>query len=174
MRRNREIEEWYEDYGYPVFKYILLMIRDYQQAEDLTQETFVRAYSNYHSFKGESNPKTWLFRIAHNVTIDQIRKHKPITVIKDMFTNKKDKQPLPDELLEMRESSKELYLALAQLKSAYREVIILRKLKGFSIEETANILKWSESKVKSTLYRALPALEKQFEKEGFWHERTIY
>ncbi|MGG0719584.1 RNA polymerase sigma factor [Robertmurraya massiliosenegalensis] len=66
---DSQIEEWYDVYSYPIFKFVLLMVQDYQQAEDLTQETFVKAYKSMQAYKGESSPKIWLFRIAHNVTI---------------------------------------------------------------------------------------------------------
>lgn len=170
---ENEIEEWYDEYSYPIFKYILLMVHNYQQAEDLTQETFVKAYKNMQAYKGDSSPKTWLFRIAHNVTIDYLRKRKPLTMMKEIFHLKKDSGKQPDELMVMKENSKELYLALNGLKDSYREVIILRKIKGFSTVETAAILNWTESKVKATLHRAMPALEKQFEKEGFLNEKLV-
>lgn len=170
---HNEIEEWYDEYSYPIFKFILLMIQDYQQAEDLTQETFVKAYRNYDSFKRKSSPKTWLFSIAHNLTIDYLRKRRPMTLLKEMLLLNRESVKLPDELVVMKESSKELYHSLSSLKDSYREVIILRKIKGFSIEETAVILNWSESKVKATLHRALPALEKQFEKEGYLNEKMV-
>jgi len=170
--RENEIVEWYTQFNQTIFKFILLMVKDYQQAEDLTHETFVKAYKYHHTFKRDSSVKTWLFSVAHNVTIDYIRKQKPIRLFKEVFTSKKDPNPLPEQIVQMKESSLELYEALANLKESYREVIILRKIKGFSIEETSKILDWTESKVKSTLNRALPALEKQLSKEGFVYEQT--
>lgn len=93
--------------------------------------------------------------------------------LKEAFLFKKDPNPLPEEKIEMKESAYELYKALGAIKDSYREVIILRKIKEFSIEETAEILGWSDSKVKSTLYRAIPVLEKQLLKEGYLLEETI-
>lgn len=169
----QEIEEWYTQYSDSIFKYILLMVKDYQLSEDLTHETFMKAYRNHQTFKRDSSPKTWLFRIAHNVTVDDLRKRKPIILFKEFFYSKKDKHPLPEEIVQIKETSKELCQALGTIKSSYREVIILRKIKGFSIEETAKILNWSESKVKSTMFRAILALEKQMLKEGFLNEKTV-
>lgn len=171
--RDEEILKLYEDFNEPIFKYIFMMIQDYQLAEDLRHETFIKAFVHYDSFKGNSQVKTWLFSIAHNVTIDFIRKRKPLMFFKEVFLLKRDEHPLPDELIEIKESSYELYEALARLKDSYREVIILRKIKEFTIEETAAILGWSASKVKSTLFRAIQALEKQLTKEGYVHEGTI-
>ncbi|WP_308417928.1 RNA polymerase sigma factor [Halalkalibacter okhensis] len=80
---------------------------------------------------------------------------------------------MPDEVVQIKESSRELFDALSELKKTYRDVIILRKIKEFSTKETAMILNCSESKVKSTLNRAIPALEKQLLKEGYLHENSI-
>ncbi|SHF77953.1 RNA polymerase sigma factor [Ornithinibacillus halophilus] len=167
MESKRDIvSDWYDEYSDAIIKFILLMIHDYQTAEDLTHDTFIKAYRNYETFKGDSKIKTWLFQIAHNVTVDYLRKQKPILFLKNIFPLI-DTSMLPDEEMVVKEDSKELYQALAKLKLSYQKVIILRKLKEFSIQETSEILGWSEGKVKTTLYRALPALEKQLRKGGF-------
>ncbi|WP_261178593.1 RNA polymerase sigma factor [Anaerobacillus sp. CMMVII] len=144
--KNIEIEGWYHLYSAAIFKYICMMTRDYQQAEDLTHETFLRAYNNYDSFERKSETKTWLFRIAHNVTIDFLRRRKPLRIFESFLHNKRDLSPLPEDILDMKEEVRELYKALGSLKPAYREVIILRKIKGFSIKETSDILNWPENK----------------------------
>lgn len=150
-----------------------MMINDYQQAEDLTHDTFLKAYYNLHTFQQKAKPKTWLFSIAHNLTVDYIRKKKPVKLLYDIFQAKKDPAPLPEDIVEIRESSIELYHALSKLKPAYREIIILRKIKEFTIRETSDILNWTEGKVKTTLYRAIPALEKELLKEGYLDEKSI-
>lgn len=170
--RKVEITEWYQQHGDSVFRYILLMVRDHQQAEDLTQETFIKAFRSYDSFERKANPKTWLFRIAHNVTIDFIRKQKPLELLKELLLLGKSANAAPEGIVEIKENSTELYDALGQLKAPYREVIVLRKIREFSIQETGEILNWSESKVKNTLSRALSALEKQLNKEGIIHEKN--
>ncbi|MDG5786401.1 RNA polymerase sigma factor [Evansella sp. AB-P1] len=164
------IDEAYEQYSDAIFKYICMMVRDYQQGQDLTHETFIKAYENYESFEGKAELKTWLFRIAHNVTIDYVRKKKPLRLIESFLNNKKDPSPLPEENLKIQEDVKVLYKGISNLKPAYKEVIILRKIKGFSINETSEILHWSENKVKVTLHRAMPLLKKELEKEGYEHE----
>lgn len=173
-QKQQDISEWYQQYGDAIFKYILMMIRDYQQAEDLTQETFIKAYKFYDSYDHKANQKSWLFSVARNTTIDYIRKRKPIYIIKEFFLRtKKDDTPLPDEVVLMRENAHELYSVLAAMKSTYREVIILRKIKGFSIRETSEILKWSDGKVRTTLSRAITELETRLIEEGNSNEKTI-
>ncbi|MCD8510916.1 MAG: RNA polymerase sigma factor [Bacillus sp. (in: Bacteria)] len=170
--RDEELEEWYNLYSDAIFKYICVMTRDYQQAEDLTHETFIKAYNGYETFQHEAETKTWLFRIAHNVTIDFHRKRKPLRIIESFLQNKKDSNPLPEETLQMKEEAKELYKALGQLKPAYREVIVLRKIKGFTVKEASEILGWSENKVKVTLHRAIPILKDKLAKGGYLYEKT--
>lgn len=169
---KRELEEWYDAHSDAVFKYICMMTRDYQQSEDLIQETFIRAYRAYDTFERKAETRTWLFRIAHNVTVDYLRKNKPLRMLESFLLNKKDTSLPPEDILEMRESITQIYKALGNLKATYREVIILRKIKGFSITEASVILGWSENKVKVTLHRALPLLQKELDKEDFLYEKT--
>lgn len=175
MSHNKkdEIATWYDEHSKSILTFILLMVKDYQQAEDLTHDTFVKAYLYYDSFNHHSSEKTWLFSIAHNLTVDFLRKRKPSMVIKELFSLQKDDNPLPEEIIKVKEDSYELYKALNEIKENYRKVIILRKIKDFSIEDTAKILSWSESKVKSTLFRAIPVLKKQLVKEGFLDAETF-
>ncbi|WP_233711272.1 RNA polymerase sigma factor [Lederbergia citrisecunda] len=170
---KQEISNWYTDYSDSILKYIFMMVREFYQAEDLTQETFVKAYVKIQSYNRSSSPKTWLYSIAHNVTIDHIRKQRPIMLFKEVFPNRRDEDPLPDDAIVIKENAKELYAVLGELKTSYREIIILRKINEFSIDETSEILQWSESKVKSTLFRAMKALEKKVKKEGLLNEIIV-
>ncbi|QKY71042.1 RNA polymerase sigma factor [Lentibacillus sp. CBA3610] len=166
------IVQWYDQYSAPVFKYILKMIKDVQRAEDLTQDTFIKAYKYMSGETTVKYPKTFLYRIAHNLTIDYLRKQAPINIMEDFLSRKKDPGPSIEKIVEIREGARELYEALSLLKTSYRQVIILRKIEDFSVQETAHILNWSESKVKSTLFRALRNLEKLLIKGGFINETS--
>ncbi|SER63919.1 RNA polymerase sigma-70 factor, ECF subfamily [Gracilibacillus ureilyticus] len=133
------------------------------------QDTFVRAASKLNTFQG-GEEKGWLVRIARNITIDYIRKRKPVAYLFDRPVNIETMAKTPEQLSVLNETEKELYQALQKLRISYREVIILRKIKEFSIKESASILNWSESKVKVQLMRALEALKKELQKEGYIHE----
>lgn len=170
MKNRKLIAEWYDTYSLSLYKYIIKIVKDIYQAEDITQETFIKAYDYIAQGNHVNYPKTFLYRTAYNLTIDHLRKQSPIHMIKDFFVNRKDIRPTVEQMVEMSEDVQELYDALHQLKASYRHVIILRKIEEFSIKETATILNWSESKVKSTLFRALPALEKKLIKGGFINE----
>jgi RNA polymerase sigma-70 factor, ECF subfamily len=166
---EQQINNWYHTYNNDIYKFILYMINDHEQAKDLMQDTFIRAYNNLNSFQGE-NEKAWLYRIARNLTIDFIRKKKPIHYYMDSALSIKSPGLTPDQTLSLNEQEKDLYIAITKLKRSYREVIILRKIKELSIKETASILGLSEGKVKTNLWRGLNSLKEQLQKEGYHHE----
>ncbi|SDN23042.1 RNA polymerase sigma-70 factor, ECF subfamily [Bacillus sp. OK048] len=165
----QKINELYNEYSNDLYKYAFFMINEHEQAKDIVQETFIRAYIKLDSFQGEY-VKSWLFRIARNVTIDLIRKNKPIAYFLDLTTPIKSNDKTPEQVLLMNETEQQLYFAMNKLKRSYRDVIILRKIKEFSISETSHILGWSENKVKVTLFRGMQALKKELEKEGVLRE----
>ncbi|MUK89607.1 sigma-70 family RNA polymerase sigma factor [Ornithinibacillus sp. L9] len=166
---QQQINDWYHSYSNDIYKYIFLMIGDHDQSLDIVQDTFLRAYNRYNSFQG-GNPKSWLFRIARNLTIDYIRKKKPIAYFLDSPLSITAADETPEQLMVLNETEQELYIALSNIKRTYRDVIILRKIKEFSIAETAVVLNWTENKVKVNLFRGMKALKKELQKEGYVHE----
>jgi RNA polymerase sigma-70 factor, ECF subfamily len=166
-RMDQLLEELFQDYSDLIYRFILLMVNSREEAEDLTQEVFIKAYKGLPNFKGESAYKTWLYSIARNLVYDHLRKKRTVAIFGDMFHSSDKKNPIPDEILEMKEKTQYLYQALFTLKLSYREIIILRKIKGYQINETAQILGWTEAKVKTTLFRALQALKKELIMKGW-------
>ncbi|MGM7683335.1 RNA polymerase sigma factor [Cytobacillus sp. Hm23] len=127
--RKEEIEVWYDQHSKPILSFIFLMVKDYQQEEDLTHDTFIKAYLYYDSFKHHSSEKTWLFSIAHNLTVDFLRRRKPSLLFKEILLLQKDKAPLPEDILQLKEESYQLYKALGELKDTHRKVVVLRKIR---------------------------------------------
>src|SRR5699024_10754881 len=120
---------------------------------DLTQETFVKVYQYIICDKTISYPKTFIYRTAHNITVDYIRKNAPINIVKDfVFRNKKSREPLIESHVLYNEQYEKLYKEFLTLKKSYLQVITLRKMEELSIKETAAILNWSEGKVRKTMY----------------------
>ncbi len=169
-RTKEEIQQLYHLYSDDIYRFILMMIGDHAEAKDLMHDTFLKAYSGLASFEGNASEKNWLYRIARNTTIDYQRKKRPLQFVVEAFTTFPSAERCPEQLATLGEAEEMLYRSLRKLKRSYQEVIILRKIKGLTIEETAEILNWTESKVKTTLFRGLAALKKQLEKEGYTHE----
>lgn len=170
-RIKQQIRDWYLEYSNEIYQFVFFMIGDHAQAKDHVQETFFRAYQKYDQFHGDK-PKNWLYQIARNVTIDYLRKNKPIPYLMEKFFSLETSGRTPEQMAIFNETESDLYLALSKLKRAYRDVIILRKIEEFSTAETAQILGWSENKVKVNLFRGLKALKQQLEKEGYSYETS--
>lgn len=142
--------------------------------EDLTQETFLKAYNNLESFRQHSSPYTWLYRIARNTCLDALRKKK----FRDQFRwlpfrqdGNETEYEFPDYHsekpdVEINEEIAMVRKAIALLQADYRMVIILRELQDLSYQEIAEVLNITESAVKSRLFKARQALRTELVKLG--------
>jgi RNA polymerase sigma-70 factor (ECF subfamily) len=157
------------------------MVKNREQAEDLVQEVYIRVLKSYEKFEGRSSEKTWLFSIARHVAIDWFRKQKTIRrrILEKFDWDKQqleDDLPLPDEVALQNEQVQWMYRALDACSIDQRMVIVLRYIQELSIAETADALKWSISKVKTTQHRAIKQLQKEMnnisDKEGLSYEKT--
>jgi RNA polymerase sigma-70 factor (ECF subfamily) len=166
---EESIEQLYLDNSDRVYRYIYLLVRHKETAEDLTQETFFKAFKSLNKFNNQASVSTWLLKIARNVAYDYFRRKKVIQFFKWGNENDIDtKNPSPESTAEKNEDLSQLYAALSRLKKDYRDVLILRKVDECSIKETAYILGWTEAMVKTKMTRGFEALRKEFYgKEGF-------
>jgi RNA polymerase sigma-70 factor, ECF subfamily len=171
----------YEKYHHDLFQFLFYMVKNREQAEDLVQEVYIRVLKAYDKFEGRSSEKTWLFSIARHVAIDWFRKQKTIRRrISERFDwdnqQIEDDQPLPDEVALQNEQVQWMYRALDACSIDQRAVLILRYIQELSIAETADALRWTTSKVKTTQHRAIKQLQKQMrsisDKEGLSLEKT--
>lgn len=170
---KNEFESIYTSYSDKVYSYIYMLVKDSGIAEELTQETFIKVYYHIDEFQGDSTLYTWITRIARNVSIDFIRKNNRFQFLKLDYFQLKSTEHSPTEVVLESERTKLLYSAIKTLKLSYQEVLILRKIKGFSIKEVAIILGWDETKVKNTTSRAMSALKKEILKRGVQFEDAI-
>ncbi|RUL56855.1 RNA polymerase sigma factor [Lysinibacillus antri] len=152
-------EQQYDLHSDRIYQYIYFLVGHAELAEDLTQETFIKAIQSQHTFRNDASTLTWLMKIARNLTYDYYRRKRIISFLP--FTAKydtKEESFTPEKWLEQNEESKRLYEALQKVKMDYREAIVLRKIEGLTIKETAKILGWNESKVKNCTERGMKAL----------------
>lgn len=160
MNTGQKIEEWFVEYSDDIYNYLVYYTGS-KDVEDMVQEVFIKAMRGVKNFKGFSTPKTWLFTIARNTALDYYRKkgHEKQLPYDNLADSAYDESV--ESKLQLKEEMHDLYCAVNNLKKTYRDVVILRGIKGLSPSETAEILKWSETKVNVTLYRALRSLRKQ-------------
>jgi RNA polymerase sigma-70 factor (ECF subfamily) len=151
-----------------VYSLALRIVRHEQDAEDVTQQTFLSALEHLDGFREESSFATWLMRIASHAALKIIRKRRGLdTVSLEETTALQDdysRVPHPEYIADWRESPEQLVQhhetrqvidhALAKLDEKYRLVFLLRDVEGFSVQQTADTLGLSESNVKVRLLRA--------------------
>ena len=151
----------YESHFDKIFRYVVLKIRNQAEAEDMTQQVFIKAYESIGSYQSQGVPFTaWLFRIAHNQMVDYVRKQsKKQTVPLDESLQIKDDSDVEHEV-EVKIEMEKVVLATKQLTQAQREVISLRFAGGLSITEAAKTMKKSEGAIKALQHSAILALRK--------------
>ncbi len=151
------------------YNFAFNLTKDSQLAEDITQESFVKAWKNIRKFIPTNSFKGWLFRIVKNTAIDALRKRKE-EVSFSVFENNEgenslvetlvDTAPLPDELIRRAEDARYLEELLEQINPEYREVLTLRNTSNLTFEEIGKILKRPLHTVKSQHRRAMIALRR--------------
>ncbi|MEO4053267.1 RNA polymerase sigma factor SigX [Solibacillus sp. CAU 1738] len=161
----------YDDYHQDVFQFLIYLVKNRSVAEDLSHEVYVRVLRSYDRFQGNSSEKTWLFSIAKNVAIDYFRKN----IVRerhafDTFDWEREQlvstMPTPEQFLEMSEEMHELLEALEHCTGDQKMVIVMRYFQELSILETAEILGWTEGKVKTTQHRAIKSLRSILQQVG--------
>ena len=149
--------------------YINGIIHDYEQSVDLTQETFIRVIKNAGKYEGKYKFSTWLYRIATNIAIDELRSRSKkgrffFRNVLDYFKTEDDglelEMVLPDrtycpgKALEITEKADFLQTAVSSLAEIYRVPFLLKEVQDLSYEEVSQILNLPQGTVKSRVHRA--------------------
>jgi len=160
-----------------VYALLYRLTTDPEEARDLTQETFLRAFQSIDRFRGDSSLKTWIYRIAINQARNRWRwwrrRKRDVTVSLDATDEYRDtplaamlpsdKSPSPEQETLAHEREAQLREALQGLRRSYREAVILRDVEGFSYEEIARTLQISIGTVKARISRGRLELRHQLE-----------
>lgn len=170
-----------ETYSGSIYRLALRMLNNAQDAEDILQETFLKAFRHMDSFDGRAKISTWLYRIATNEALMFLRRRRPDTFsINDPFEGSdEDQEPLqivdwcclPEREMMSAESRLELDRAADNLPHTLRLVFLLRDIEGLSTRETADVLSLTETAVKTRLSRARLRLREDL--SAYFAERLI-
>ena len=162
-----------------IYALALRLVDDREEAADLAQEAFVKAWQGLSSFQGESSFSTWVYRLTTNVCIDHLRKKKrregvePAVSLDDEnsgWAEPADRASDPQQVLEQSERGQALARGLARLPDWQRRVLVLRELSGLSYQEIAQALDIDLGTVKSRIARARLNLRKILLEDGNFFE----
>jgi len=165
--REAAYRELIRRYERPVFALLFRMVRDRELAEDLAQETFVKALNAIESYRPEFRFSSWIFKIANNAAIDHLRRRELDTLSLDGSPHAETpeamqatalqigaRQESPLDEVEAKELGGEIEAAIGRLRPEYRSCILLRHVEGRAYEEIAEILNLPLGTVKTYIHRA--------------------
>jgi len=165
-----------------VYNLALRMMNHSEDAQDISQEVFLKAYRSLQNFDERSAFSTWLYRITHNTCIDEMRKRKGKQSYSleeelesadgTMQRQVADAGDTPEESLMRKEQKSEILQALDTLSEEHKAAIILRDVKGMAYEEIAEILELSLGTVKSRISRARNQLKTEILKMREQNEKS--
>jgi len=159
-----EFSRMVEIYSGNIYRLTLKMLNDPQDAEDVLQETFIKAFRGLKNFDGRSRLSTWLFRIATNEALMYLRRKRPtfVSIDEPVETEEGEQRPvqivdwccMPESELMSQEARQHLDDAVERLPHSLRVVFLLRDIEDLSTAETAEVLGLSDTAVKTRLSRA--------------------
>lgn len=158
-----------------VYNLALKMTGNEEDAYDISQEAFVKAFKNLSAFRGDSKFSVWLYRLTSNLCLDFLRSRKRRAAVSTSYIDDEDKEQelsIPDErfspetVLEKAELRRSINAALDTLPDDYRQIIVLREMNGLSYDEIAAALGLELGTVKSRIFRARKKLCSILLKDG--------
>ena len=157
MQAYNELVKRYKD---QLFNFIYRYVNDYQSAEDLLQETFLRLYKNKHYYKEVAKFSTWIYTIAGNLAKTELRRRKRRNIFSiNNYTEDNrdfeivDENMTPDREVESTNLTKHIHDAMEKLPEVFKEVLLLRDVQGLEYDEIAEIPETPLGTVKSRINR---------------------
>jgi len=157
-----------EAYQVPVYNLAYRMLGSTAEAEDATQETFLRVYTRFDTYDPTRKLSSWILSIASHHCVDRLRRRRESTVSMEEIMAWRwvpDEKPRPEERVVTREKSREMRRILDALPAQYRLVIVLRYWYDMSYDEIADVTESTVSAVKSRLHRARQVVASMLETE---------
>ncbi|MFP9098450.1 RNA polymerase sigma factor [Flavobacterium sp. RHBU_24] len=169
MAQNYNFNQLYFEYRALVYSLALHYVQNVEDAEEITQDVFVKVYQSIHTFKNNASVKTWIYRITVNASLDLITKKKSkkrffIFGKRETYDNRYTKVAdfeYPGVALEHKEQSAILFGVINTLPENQRTAFLLSKLEGLSNPEVSQIMQLSVGAVESLLVRAKKSLKEK-------------
>jgi len=144
-------------YQEKIYWVVRRLLSDHDEADDVVQDVFVKVYHSLHSFKGDSSFYTWLYRIAINLSLNELRRKKTRKTfsLDDTVIQHESHDALPLELMERKEQTRLIKEAIEKLPDKQKKVFLLRYYEELPYEEIAKILKTSVGGLKANYFHAV-------------------
>lgn len=161
---RKVVEGWVREYSREFYRYVFLRLGSHEEAEDVVQLTFIKAFRSFHTFRQGTNEKAWLYTIMTNTLRDHLRKgsqrppEEPIGEDEDLENLLVDSKDTPDVVLSKKMDHERLARGIANLPEHFSAPLLMRDVSDLSYKQIADMLKVPIGTVMSRLSRARKAL----------------
>lgn len=171
-RHDREtaFAHLFEEFSAPIYNYVLRMVGDPDRAADITQDTFIKAYRKLDTLTDATSTRSWLYRIATNTAIDEIRRRRfvvPMGSDEDQPFDRPDHRPGPEAQVMAAALDERVQRALQRLRPNHRQCLLLSDLDDMSAQQIAEVMGMSYGAVRTLLCRARGEMRRALVEEGF-------
>jgi RNA polymerase sigma-70 factor, ECF subfamily len=169
---EREFALLFEEFSAPIFNYVLRMVGDHDRAADITQDTFIKAYRKLDTVTEATSTRSWLYRIATNTAIDDMRRRRMLVRVTDdedqpAFANEPDTRPGPEAQVLAGTLDERVQRALMTLRPNHRQCLLLSDLEDMAPQQIGEVMGISYAAVRTLLCRARGEMRRALAAEGF-------
>jgi len=170
-RQDREavFAHLFAEFSAPIYNYVLRMVADPDRAADITQDTFIKAYRKLDTLTDATSTRSWLYRIATNTAIDEIRRRRflvPMGGDDDQTFDRPDHRPGPEAQVMAATLDERVQRALLRLRPNHRQCLLLSDMDDMSAQQIAEVMGMSYGAVRTLLCRARGEMRRALADEG--------
>jgi RNA polymerase sigma-70 factor, ECF subfamily len=159
----------FDEFSAPIFNYVLRMVGDADRAADITQDTFIKAYRKLDTVTDVAATRSWLYRIATNTAIDEMRRRRMVSPVRDdepIIANRPDHRPGPEAQVMAGTLDERVQRALMTLRPNHRQCLLLSDLEDMSAMQIGEVMGLSYAAVRTLLCRARGEMRRALAAEG--------
>jgi len=168
--RQVAFAQLFDEYSAPIYNYVLRMVADADRAADITQDTFIKAYRKLDTVNEATSTRSWLYRIATNTAIDELRRRRMVSRIGDDqagLADRPDSRPGPEAQVMAATLDDRVQRALMTLRPNHRQCLLLSDLEDMSAQQIGEVMGLSYGAVRTLLCRARGEMRRALAAEGF-------
>lgn len=167
--RSATFARLFEEFGAPVYNYVLRMVGDADRADDITQDTFIKAYRKLDTLTDETSIRSWIYRIATNTAIDELRRRRwlvPFGGAAATHPDRPDQRPGPEQQVMAATLDERIQRALQRLRPTHRQCLLLSDIEDMSERQISEVMGMSYGAVRTLLCRARGEMRRHLATEG--------
>jgi len=162
-----DFDRLFEEFSAPIYNYVLRMVGDRDRAADITQDTFIKAYRHIDSLTDVSSTRSWIYRIATNTAIDDMRRRKHLARMDDEHhAERPDSAPGPEAQVMSVVLDERIQRAMLRLRPNHRQCLILSDIEDMSAHQIGEVMGLSYGAVRTLLCRARGEMRRHLAAEG--------